>query len=279
MTHYQQKLATALEPIIGVQSLAMNHPTERPVLEERARLRVELRDLERQKNIERIAALAAAEIPEGMTENPATRDWLNQFFDYAQDVSDKTTQQLWARLLALYIANPDAVLKRSLIALHQLDVWEAKAFIEYCSFAFILDSGWRFVFEEAITRREMWGYVQGQDYTQHFINIGLLSPELVNMRPRATRGMKISYFAKEYDLILPDETGAKVEGGEICFGYRKFTNTGQQLAKAVKARIYYGYARNLIRTLDAQRNVQFKLRETEEEVFLKQLIPSLIPAI
>jgi hypothetical protein len=263
MTQYQQKLEAALVPIIGIHSLSTHESAERPFLEDRARLRMGLRDLDRQQNIERIVALAAAEIPDGMTVNPATRDWLNQFFEYAQDVSEEIAQHFWARLLALYIANPDAVFKRTLIALQSLDVWEVKAFIEYCSFAFILESGWRFVFEEAITRREMWGYVQGQDYTQHFINIGLLSPELATMRPRSTRGMKIRYFAKEYALVPPDEAVSKGDGPETSFGYRKFTPTGQQLAKAVKARIYYGYARNLIRTLDAQRNVQFSLLETE----------------
>jgi len=264
MTNYQQKLAAALKPIIGAESLCTNTSSERPFLEDRARLRIGQRELERQRNIERIVELATTETPKGITENPATRDWLNRFFEYAQDISDEASQQLWARLLALYIANPDGVFKRSLIALQGLDTWEVKAFIEYCSFAFTLESGWHFVFEEAITRREMWGYVQGQDYTQHFINIGMLSPELTNMQPRISRGMKIGYFSKEYELVELEDAATRINGLDIGFGYRKFTTTGQQLALAVKARVYNGYARNLIRTLDAQRNVQFRLLESEE---------------
>ncbi len=263
MPRYPQKLTAALEPIIGAPSLNISGSTERPFLDDRARLRISQRDLDRQQNIERIVELAAADNPDALTETPASRDWLNQFFDLAQDISDEASQQLWGRLLALYIANPDAVFKRSLIALNSLDGWEVKAFIEYCSFAFALESGWRFVFEEAITRREMWGYVQGQDYTQHFINIGLLSPELSNVQPRSTRGMKIRYFDRIYQLCQPDEAVPMGDGLDIGFAYRKFTPTGQQLAKAVKARIYNGYARNLIRTLEAQRNVRFVLLETE----------------
>ncbi|PZN73145.1 MAG: hypothetical protein DM484_23305 [Candidatus Methylumidiphilus alinenensis] len=263
MTNYQQKLATTLKPIIGAESLCIE-TSERPFLEDRARLRVGQRELERQQNIERIVELATAETPEGITENPATRDWLSRFFEYAQDISDETSQRLWARLLALYIANPDGVFKRSLIALHGFDTWEVKAFIEYCSFAFTLESGWHFVFEEAITRREMWGYVQGQDYTQHFINIGMLSPELNNMQPSISQGMKIGYFSKEYELVEQEDAATRINGLDIGFGYRKFTPIGQQLATAVKARVYHGYARNLIRTLDAQRNVQFRLLESEE---------------
>ena len=79
MTNYQQKLATTLKPIIGAESLCIETSSERPFLEDRARLRVGQRELERQQNIERIVELATAESPEGITENPATRDWLSRF--------------------------------------------------------------------------------------------------------------------------------------------------------------------------------------------------------
>jgi hypothetical protein len=264
MTKYQQKFAESLEPVIGVQSLALLETSERAALEERALQRITRRDVERQRNIERIVGLAADESPEVLNDTSATRDWLNQFIEYAQDINDETSQQVWARMLANYIANPESVNKRSLIALHGMDVWEVKAFIEYCSFAFLLENGWRFVFEEAITRREMWGYVQGQDYTQHFINIGLLAQEQHTVRPRSVRSLKIRYFNKEYELVLPEDLGTRGDGLEIGYGYRKFSPIGQQISKAIKARIYHGYARNLIRTLDAQRNVQFRLLETED---------------
>jgi len=267
MTNYKNKLFSAIEPVIGMQSLPAEESNERSFLEDRARIRQSIGDLERQQNLERIVELALNETPEGVSELPATRDWLRLFFDLAQDVYDETAQQIWARMLALYIANPDTVSKRSLIALHGMDVWELKAFVEYCSFAFTLENGWRFVFEEAITRREMWGYVQGQDYTQHFINIGLLSAELAVMRPRSSKGMKIRYFYKEYELVqaIPTaELGPLGEAVDISFGYRKFTPTGQQISKAVNARVYNGYARNLIRTMDTHRNVQFRLLETEK---------------
>ena len=86
--------------------------------------------------------------------------------------------------------------------------------------------------------------------------------------------MKIGYFSKDYELVELEDTATRINGLDIGFGYRKFTTTGQQLALAVKARVYNGYARNLIRTLDAQRNVQFRLLESEEafnfELKLKQ---------
>lgn len=279
MSQYLQKFTAALEPVIGAQSFSHSEPADPALLEDRARQRISRRDMHRQQNIERIVGLAAAELPDGINDHQTAGDWLNQYFDYAQDVADETSQQVWAKLLAQYVANPESVSKRSIIALHGMDAWEIKAFIEYCSFAFILENGWRFVFEETITRREMWGYVQGQDYTQHFIDIGLLSQEQIVVRPRAVRSLKIRYFAKEYELVKPEDTGARGDGAEACYSYRKFSPIGQQLSKAVKARVYHGYARNLIRTLDAQRKVQFKLLENEDSYLILPFPSRLEPAV
>lgn len=264
MTDFSSKLAADLAPIIGTESLPATESAVRPSLAERARLRQDLQAVRRQQNIERIVELATAEVPAEISEEAASEDWLNLFFEFAGDVSDETAQQVWARVLALRIANADAVFKRTLVQLRNLDQWELNAFSDYCAFAFALESGWRFVFEEALTRREIWGYVQGNDYTQHFINIGLLSPELSVMRPRSSRGMRIRYQQNQYELAASrkqqDEQG---EDTDPSFGYRKFTPAGQQLAGAVRPKTYNGYARNLIKVLDSEWNVRFNLLETE----------------
>ncbi|MDD5034535.1 MAG: DUF2806 domain-containing protein [Methylococcaceae bacterium] len=256
MTDYPNKFIRAIEPLIGALPSAAS--LQDSSLEQRASLRMARRDWERQRNIERVVELAAAESPLESNDNPASRDWLNLFFEFAQDIADETAQPFWARLLAAYIANPDTVFKRTLVQLRSMDQWELEAFIEYGSFAFALESGWRFMFEEALTRQEIWGYVRGNDYTQHFINIGLLSAEMSVMRARSSRGMRIAYQERQYELAAPKSADI-----EASFGYRKFTPTGQQLARAVRAQTYYGYARNLIKALDVERNVQFNLLTTE----------------
>lgn len=266
MLDFSTKLTTSLEPLIGIESLPSEESTPRQPLEERARRRVDRREIRRQQNIERIVELAAAEIPDAVAKEAASSDWLIQFLDFAQDVSDENAQAFWARLLATYIADPDAIFKRTLAQLRNMDRWELDAFVEYCSFSFTLESGWRFMFEEELTRQEIWGYVQGNDYTQHFINIGLLSPEIAIMRPAASQGLRIRYFAKEYELAAPSK--AENDDGQVPdahFGYRKFTPTGQQLAKAVRAKTYYGYARNLIKALDSERKVRFNPIEAADQ--------------
>jgi hypothetical protein len=265
MTNFLTKLTTSIEPLIGAESLPSADSTPHQFLEERARLRVERREIQRQENIERIVALVAAEVPGEVSEEAVSRDWLIQFFDFAQDVSDESLQQFWARVLATYIANPDAIFKRTLAQLRNMDRWELDAFIEYCAFSFALESGWRFMFEENLTRQEIWGYVRGNDYTQHFINIGLLSPETAIMRPAVSKGLRIRYFEKEYELAAPSKAeGDNAQIPDPCVSYRKFTPAGQQLAKAVRTKTYYGYARNLIKALDSERNIHLNLVEAAE---------------
>jgi hypothetical protein len=228
----------------------------------------------RQQNLERILGLAQqAAVPGEINKRATYSDgWLAQFLSFAQDVADERAQQFWADILAHYIVDPDSVFKRSLFQLHQMDMWELDAFIEYCAFSFSLESGWRFMFEEALTRQELWGYVQGNDYTQHFINIGLLSGDISMLHARSARGMRIRYAEKEYEsqfsASAQTDPAATEEGGaavpvQAAFGYRKFTPAGQQLARAVRPKTFYGYARNLIKALDSERGIVFQLIESE----------------
>jgi hypothetical protein len=267
MTVFLKKLTSSLGPLVGGESLAWleQHSDGEKLLEARVATRLNLREARRQKNLEAIFALAAEELQEEVSDDPVFEDWLALYVDLAGDVADATAQQVWARLLALQIAVPDAVFKRTLLHLHSMDLWELNAFAEFCSFAFAFESGWRFVFEENITRPETWGYTRGNDYTQHFINTGLLSPEVSRLRMGLSKGgMRIRYYEKEYGLA-PDSTESTsgLAFPDAEFGYRRFTVTGQQLTKALRAQTYYGYARNVISRLATEHKVEFQWLDEE----------------
>jgi hypothetical protein len=260
MTDFLAKLTASIEPLIGADSLPSEAAAPRPPLEERARLRVDRREILRQQNIERIVELAVAEMPVEVCEGQVPNDWLIQFFDVAQDVCDDRAQPIWARLLALGIADPDAIFRRTLTHLKNMDQWELEAFVEYCGFSFLLESGWRFIFEDEFTRQQIWGYVRGNDYTQHFINIGLLSPETALIRPTSSKGLRIRYFDQEYELASSSNAEA-AHTQDACIGYRKFTPVGQQIGMAIRSRAFYGYARNIIKALGSERHIPFTLIE------------------
>lgn len=266
MTEYQKTFEDVLTNKPAFAGLLPWDDANLPELESRALAREKRLAVIRQQNLEHILGLAQASTPTEINKAvPHSDGWLTQFINCAQDVTGETAQQFWADILASYLANPDSVFKRSLFQLQQMDLWELEAFIDYCAFSFSLESGWRFMFEEALTRPEMWGYVQGNDYTQHFINIGLLSADIGTLNARNSRGMRIRYTEREYVLQppAPVQTDA-ADAPPAAFGYRKFTPAGQQLARAVRAKTFYGYARNLIKALETERGVVFQVIETEE---------------
>lgn len=267
MTAFLSKLTSSVEPHLGRDALpwlAESAGDGADDLGTRALARLHRRELERQRNLERIVELASEELQEEVSDEAVAPDWLSLYFSLAQDVEQEPTQRLWARLLALQVAVPDAVYKRTLVHLHRMEHWEVEAFSEYCSFAFAFESGWRFVFDEAVTRQEIWGYVRGNDYTQHFISIGLLVPELTQLTAAQSKGLLIRYYEKQYELkgplppASPDEPQAP---GQV--GYRRFSVAGQQLTKAIRVKTYYGYARNVIKALETERRIDFRLVEDD----------------
>lgn len=261
MTAFLSKLTASVETYLGRESLpwlAESSGEEADAIGSRALSRLHRREVERQRNLERIVELASEELQEEVSDDAVAADWLAVYFDLAQDVGHETVQVLWARLLALQIALPDAVYKRTLVHLHRMEQWEVEAFAEYCSFAFAFESGWRFVFDETLTRQEIWGYVRGNDYTQHFINIGLLTPELTLLAAASSKGLRIRYYEKEYELAGPPAAASDQPAEPAQVGYRRFTVAGQQLTKAIRAKTYYGYARNVIKALESERRIEFR---------------------
>jgi hypothetical protein len=228
-------------------------------LAERAARRIDQRESARQARIERIIGLAAAEFAPVQAEIPADSAWLSRFFERAQDAESEAEQEIWARLLAQELAEPGACSKRALDFLGAMDAWELAGFAEYCAFAFAFESGWRFMFDEDSARREMWAYGRESDFSQHFIAIGLLSAETGAIKPRSARGLRLCYQGRTYELR---DAAASLSGASSSgLAYRKFTPIGQQLAGAVRAKSRFGYARNLLKTLGAERGLEFALIE------------------
>ncbi len=69
-------------------------------LQKRAFERLAHSQTRRQKNIESISEKAFSELPEESDNTQPNEDWMSEFFNLCQDVSDDNLQTLWARLLA-----------------------------------------------------------------------------------------------------------------------------------------------------------------------------------
>ncbi len=102
-------------------------------LEDRTEERVRRREAKRQKNLEAITVQAAREIPGSVSDQPVDEDWVAQFFDHCQDVSNEQMQVLWSRLLAGEVAKPGSFSLRTLTFTRTLSKHDAGLFTRFCS--------------------------------------------------------------------------------------------------------------------------------------------------
>lgn len=103
-------------------------------IEDRAEERVREREARRQQNIENISANAARELPESVTSEPVDQDWVAQFFNHCQDVSNEQMQALWGRLLAGEVTKPGSYSLRTLALVRVLSKADADLFTRFCTY-------------------------------------------------------------------------------------------------------------------------------------------------
>lgn len=95
---------------------------------------------------ESIADLAydiLSENPDIKVSNDIDRDWINKFFEYAQDITDEDLKILWARILAGEIRQSGSVSRRTLSILYNLSKKEALIFENICGYAYKLGNSYQ----------------------------------------------------------------------------------------------------------------------------------------
>ena len=125
-------------------------------------------------------------------------DWMNMFINEAQYVSDDNLQQVFARLLKEKICNPDAVNKRALNIIRNIDSAELETIKMYMS-CFI---------DDYIPTDIMHKFKFGIDMMMTLQNIGLAS---LNNAPDA-----IHYISKTFN-VTNEENVIEAKGYEFVF--------------------------------------------------------------
>jgi hypothetical protein len=185
--------------------------------------------------------------------------WLLRFIECAKTASHELEQKVWARLLSLELQSAGAFARRTLGFLRDMDPWELESFTAYCSFAFSFESGWRFMVEDDLARREMWAYGRETDMTQHWVELGLLADEIAHIELSHLRGLRLGYRDEVWELRSesagqPAEVPVE-EPRQLC--YRKFTALGQQIASVLEPELRRLFARNVIQSFNSTHEVSF----------------------
>ena len=134
------------EEKLSLMSLDGSTIKEEILLEQRTQNRIEYKEQKRQKNIESITQKAAQNLENetNVSEEPVDEDWTARFFNYAEDISNEEMQELWARILAGEIKQPNSYSLRTLDILRNLSKDEAEVFMKFASLS-IMSAGVSFI--------------------------------------------------------------------------------------------------------------------------------------
>jgi hypothetical protein len=108
----------------------------------RASTRVSAREARRQGNLEAIAAEAAKQLPSSFSDDPPEEDWVQQYADSCQDISDQEMQVIWGKLLATEMSAPGTFSRRTLDHLKLFSRYDAELLCSLGAYATHVDHSW-----------------------------------------------------------------------------------------------------------------------------------------
>ena len=112
------------------------------VLPERAANRRDYQELRKQQNIESICSSAAEQIADESTvpESEPEPEWINRFFDIAENISTEDLQYLWSKILAGEIQKPGSFSLRTLETMKNMSRQEAETFVKLSQYVLLSHS-------------------------------------------------------------------------------------------------------------------------------------------
>ena len=117
-------------------------------IEERAKQRVHNEEILRQSNIEDVIKGAAERLAQdegGIKTHPVNEDWLRQFKNNVQDISEKEMKLIWSKVLAGEMKQPRSFSIRTLHLLGKLSKEDADVITKIAPFTLSDDSGRRMI--------------------------------------------------------------------------------------------------------------------------------------
>jgi len=111
-------------------------PVEKQMpLEDRSNKRERLASLRKQENIETIMEKTFAFCANQSLDKRPDLDWFNHYITLAEDVSNKTMQDLWAKILAGELSRPGLYSLKALKVFRDMSIVDAKLLAKACSLA------------------------------------------------------------------------------------------------------------------------------------------------
>ncbi|GFH88758.1 MULTISPECIES: DUF2806 domain-containing protein [Bacteroides] len=94
------------------------------------------RESRKMNNVKSVVEKATLHFTEGekVSDEPVNTDWTNRFFSIVEDISDETLQDIWGRILAGEVKQPNSFSLRTLDLLRNVTKEEAELFVKASRF-------------------------------------------------------------------------------------------------------------------------------------------------
>ena len=114
---------------------AMVATDKRIPLEDRSRKRERLEQLRKQQNMEVIIQKALSYCSDNEIASRTEPDWFNSFIHLAEEISNPSMQDLWAKILAGEVSQPNSYSLKALKIFRSMSINDAKLLAKACSLA------------------------------------------------------------------------------------------------------------------------------------------------
>jgi len=118
----------------GLEAAVIPIEKQMPI-EDRSTKRERLTTLRKQKNIEAIMEKTFAFCANNSIDKRTDLDWFNRYIILAENVSNKTMQDLWAKILAGELSRPGSYSLKALKIFRDMSIVDAKLLAKACSLA------------------------------------------------------------------------------------------------------------------------------------------------
>lgn len=200
---------------------------------ERIQERILHKETKRQNNIDNVTQIAAEQLSQEQTvsNESVNDDWTTRFFNIVEDISDVEMQNLWGRILAGEVKQPQSYSLRTLELLKNLNKRDAEVFMKFANLAYT-SNGTSFILNFKNEK------LLEDKYKIHFGDrllleeLGLLTANVLQYRLLATKGKSVqTVFTISNVCIVVDR---KENLPEQQLQVLVFTKIGQELLKLIK---------------------------------------------
>lgn len=196
--------------------------------------RLIFKETKRQQNLDYINYIAAEQLAQedSVSEEPVDDDWINRFFNNAQDISNEEMQGLWGRILAGEVKRPKSYSLRTLELLKNLSKNEAQTFMKFASLA-IFANGVSFILNfkgEKLLENE---YKLNFSHRLLLEELGFLTANDLEFRILANKDQRAQMYFVIGNAIVSLEKPANQP--EQKLQVLVFTKIGQELLELINA--------------------------------------------